>query len=123
MFGSTSGLTSHRIISFEQSERPLGTQMHATYEYHAWASCIASLMWENNIGKYADARLSFFYTIFLEHTLASECLVQILIISRKGPSKNMFHKISFIWIWSSEMNVINFDDLAYWNKYGISVSI
>lgn len=44
MFGSASALTSHQISSFEQLEQPLGTQMHAAYEYHAGASCIASLM-------------------------------------------------------------------------------
>ena len=60
MFGSALALTSHQISSFQQLEQPLGTQMYAAYEYHAGASCIASLMWQKNIGKYAGARLSCF---------------------------------------------------------------
>ena len=60
MFGSASSLTSHQISSFEQLEQPLGTQMHAAYEYHVGASCIASLLWQKNIGKYVGARLSYF---------------------------------------------------------------
>ena len=60
MFGSTLALTSHQISSFEQLEQPLGTKMHAAYEYHAGASFIASLMWQKNIGKYTGARLSCF---------------------------------------------------------------
>ena len=44
MFGLDSALASHQINSFEQLEQPLATQMHAAYEYHVGASCIASLM-------------------------------------------------------------------------------
>ena len=60
MFGSALALTSHQISAFKQLEQPLGTQMYAAYEYHAGASCIASLMWKKNIEKYVGARISFF---------------------------------------------------------------
>ena len=60
MFGSALALTSHQISSFKQLEQPLGTQMDAADEYHAGASCIASLTLQKKIGKYAGARLSCF---------------------------------------------------------------